>query len=128
MGRPKAGHGWSIAGPPGKHIHVMQLWDGKWVTTGVATGWPRCWRCRVPVDRSPFDTGLCSICYFYHAISVKAFWLLHNAGYELAPYNIGKAGQSESAWKVLHELNHASNWRAVIRRQFTDSPPGDAGC
>ena len=93
MGRPRAGHSWSwmLVGPTKRDVPIMTNDAGKWITTGHAQGWPRCNRCRKPMEAAPFDSGMCPICYFYKSgrITVDGFWRLHNAGYWLAPYNIG---------------------------------------
>lgn len=102
--RPRAGHAWSAMriGPKQRTVWIMTNDDGKWITTGHARGWPRCTRCRKPIEASPFNSGLCPICYFYKRISVDEFWRLHKTGYYLAPYNIGKRCQREHP-KTLHE-------------------------
>ena len=90
MSRPRVGHGWSMTRRGSRRIGIFQRDSGEWVTTGEATGWPRCRRCRRPIEASPFESGLCPICYFYKTIPVDEFWRLHNEGYYLAPYNIGE--------------------------------------
>lgn len=90
MGRPRAGHGWTAMTIGSRTVDLISNDAGKWITTGHAQGWPRCKRCRRPIEASPFNSGLCPICYFYKFLSVGEFWRLHNEGYYLAPYNIGR--------------------------------------
>jgi hypothetical protein len=89
--RPKAGHTWTVIWRGGREIHLIQNDAGQWITTGEAKDWRRCTRCRRPFEADPFDSGLCTTCYFYKSgLPVKEFWRLHNEGYYLAPYNIGR--------------------------------------
>lgn len=92
----------------------MQKADGRWTTTGEACNWPRCLRCRRPVEESPFGSGLCDICYFYKTISVEEFWRLHNEDYPLAPYNIGRRCTANLMDRRPLE-DPKVNWRQYLR-------------
>jgi hypothetical protein len=117
MGRPRAGNSWCWINHNGRSIHLIQDEAGRWITTGHAKDWPRCNRCRRPHKLSPFDSGLCDICYFYSTISTDEFWRLHNAGYALAPYNIGRACMENH--ELLVRLNeHPERWRSLLKSQW----------
>jgi len=60
---------------------------GNWVPTGVACMWPRCVRCRRPTQHK-FGTGMCTTCYYYHALPKGTFWEHKNDFF--FPYNIGE--------------------------------------
>lgn len=49
MGRPRAGYGWTCF-RRGKRTIALIWSEGRWVTTGEAARWPRCIRCRRPVE------------------------------------------------------------------------------
>jgi hypothetical protein len=118
MSRKRAGHAsTAIIDQKGRMIWLIQRVDGVWITTGEARGWPRCRRCRRPHQQSPFDSELCSTCYFYKALPVDEFWRLHNAGYYLAPYNIGKRCMQNT--NVLRTLYGRRDWRARLREQLS---------
>jgi hypothetical protein len=90
VSRPRAGHGWV---PKQRGVRVSLLFGevSGLIPTGKAAGWPRCSRCRKPIEASPFESGLCSTCYFHRAeLSAEEFWRLHDEGHPLAPYNIGR--------------------------------------
>ncbi len=89
MSRPRAGHSWTW---DDRGHSIFQRSNGEWVPTEFAQGWPRCSRCRGPSEDMGAGVGpkLCVTCYFYHCLSVAEFWRLHEAGYRLAPYNIGR--------------------------------------
>jgi hypothetical protein len=69
----------------------------------------------VPFESDPFDSGLCSICYFYKTgLPVTEFWRLHDEGYFLAPYNIGaRCTKTELDFNKL--IN--GNWRQALKEQ-----------
>lgn len=117
-GRPRAGHGWTAFYRKGQMIWLMGRWDGTWALTSEAINWPRCVRCRGPHEQSPFNSGMCSTCYFYKYIDVKDFWRLHNAGFELAPYNIGRRlMQHTTAWDRRPLEDPKIDWRAYLKTQ-----------
>jgi hypothetical protein len=113
--RPRVGHGWtSLLKKNGRTVHLILNYAGRWITTGEAKGWPRCKRCRRPFEASPFNSGLCTTCYFYKTgLSVKDFWRLHKEGYPLAPYNIGE--KSSNGLRIL--AAEKGNWRSALARQ-----------
>ncbi len=58
MSRPPAGYGWKCS-EHGQGLDLM-LNRGEWVHTGVARGWPRCARCRKPLDTGETYCDLCA--------------------------------------------------------------------
>lgn len=91
MGRPRAGHAWSRMFRGNRSIHILFGEVSGWITSGQAQGWRRCSRCRKPIEASPFESELCVHCYFYRSgLPVDEFWRIHETGYPLAPYNIGR--------------------------------------
>lgn len=119
MSRPRVGHGTTAFSSGGKLIWLFQDENGIWLTTGHARGWPRCTRCRRPHKSSPFDSGLCSTCYFYKTgLPADEFWRLHKTGYYLAPYNIGdRCMRQERLFdRTRLDAPHA-NWRAILKSQ-----------
>jgi hypothetical protein len=118
MSRPRAGHCWTgIRRKNGAFLALIQDWSGRWLTTGEAAAWPRCPRCRRPTNDRPFDSPLCSICYFYKSgLPVDEFWRIHDTGYPKAPYNIGRACTNQM--HILRALNEPNaNWRQILKSQ-----------
>lgn len=118
MARPRAGHSWTWIDVGEKNIHLIQDEAGRWLTTGQARGWPRCARCRRPERCMPFGGDVCPTCYFYKTgMPVDEFWRLHKSGYQLAPYNIGRACMKNH--EILHQINlEPKRWRSILRTQF----------
>lgn len=113
--RPKAGHGWTAFHRGEKKIWLLFNCHGQMVTTGEATKWPRCARCRRPDDSLP-DGRLCSTCYYYKSLPPGEFWNREKA--YLFPYNIGK--------RITENINHFDrrplsdpkvDWRKYLKTQ-----------
>lgn len=118
MGRPRAGHGWTGFFRKGRFIALMTNDKGEWITTGSARGWPRCTRCRRPYEHDPFDSKMCTTCYFYKSgLPIKDFWRLHDEGHPLAPYNIGKMMMARMVWDRNPLEDPKINWRRYLKSQ-----------
>lgn len=118
MSRPRAGHGWTSFFRNGRLIKLIADDDGRLITTGEAKGWPRCKRCRRPTRESPFNSNLCPTCYFYKTgLSHSDFWRLHEEGYYLAPYNIGRRVTMGCLLDRKPLENDAVNWREYLKTQ-----------
>lgn len=119
MSVPAAGYSWSSIPRSAKccaardYVPILMTARGKWVTTGEASGWPRCPRCRKPVDESPKD-GLCSTCYYYKVLPREEFWA-HEKDF-LFPYNIGGQRHRESLRNFPKSLAELRTERRKTKR------------
>lgn len=116
--RYRAGHAWTgFCSKNNKTVHLLLNDAGIWITTGEAQGWRRCPRCRVPFENDPFDSGLCSMCYFYKSgLSIDDFWRLNKEGYYLAPYVIGSKTMKAVEKLDWNKLRNG-NWRQALKAQ-----------
>lgn len=84
MGRPRAGHGFTIR----NGVHLIADDHGEWVPSGVAAQWKRCVRCRRPTQHE-FGDGLCNTCFYYKTgMTGEEFWKRERD--EFFPYTIGR--------------------------------------
>src|SRR5579863_4253057 len=87
--RRRAGNAWTAILRKGRLTWVMMDSAGNWISTGRAAGWPRCQRCRKPIEHAEFSAlhGKCHHCHYY-TMAGDEFWS-HEADY-FFPYNIGE--------------------------------------
>jgi hypothetical protein len=116
--RPRAGNAWTAVFRNGRLIPLIFSDSGKWITTGEAKGWRRCSRCRKPYELDPFESGVCSTCYFHKMIPAGTFWSYDK--HPLFPYNIGDRFR-ESLEPVLADLDKAKDWRRALRERQAQS-------
>lgn len=108
MSRPRAGSGWTRVRVGMKRVDLIWARQG-WITSGEAKDWPRCGRCRAPVEELYTDTNLC-------------FWCARKVapGDAKPEREHGDPVREHRAWsrarQALHGIEEAPDWREHLRQ------------
>lgn len=114
--RPRAGHGWTGFFRGKNFIKLICDCNGRWVTTGVASSWPRCSLCRKPEDQMPSGSDLCVHCYYYKSPERDVEWFWAHKDDYLFPYNIGSRSTG-IGWDRRPLSDPKVNWRKYLKTQ-----------